>query len=308
MKKTILGVSLMILSFVACKKDETTPAVVAKADVRDSVYYLATELYLWREQLPTVVNFKPTSYATAEDAMTKVRTYSPLGSTGKNVDRWSFAMKKSDWDNVASGNNGDFGCGFRFASADNTLYISYVYAKSSAGVMGLQRGFKVLKINGVTATSDNITSLNTELGKSSLSLDVEKPDASKATIVVSRMSYATNPVLAQNIVKQGTKNVGYLAFNSFLGTTAEKEINDAFTYFKTNGVSELVVDLRYNGGGYVSLAELLANLIAPASAAGKLMYQDTHNAKYSGWNKTKNFEASPNQCSQPQQSRVYYNG
>ena len=295
MKKLILFLSfaLMALGFTACKKDDATPVVVAKADVRDSVYYLATELYLWRDKLPTLVDFKATGYATAEDAMTKVRTYSPLGTSGKNVDRWSFAMKKTDWDKVASGNNGDFGCGFRFSGADNALYISYTYAKSSAGVMGLQRGYKVLKINGVAATSDNVAGLNTELGKSAITLDIEKPDASKSSVTITRVSYATNPVLSQNIIKQGSKNIGYLAFNSFLGATAEKEINDAFTFFKNNGVSELVVDLRYNGGGYVSLAELMANLIVPTSAAGKLMYQDTHNAKYVSWNKTKNFDATP---------------
>ncbi len=277
----------------ACQKSETpSPAVVAKADVRDSVYYIASQLYLWQTALPTLSAFNPSSYATPEDVLTKVRTYSPLGSNNKNLDRWSFAIKKTEWDNISSGNNGDFGCGFRFSSSDNVLYLSYVYAKSSAGLAGLQRGYKILKINGVAATGDNVNGLNTEIGKNTIVLDIEKPDGTKSSATVNRGSYATNPVLATNIIKQGTRNVGYLAFNSFLGSTAEADLNAAFSNFKTNAVNELVIDLRYNGGGYVSLAELMANLIAPSSAYSKLMYQDTHNSKYASWNKTKNFDAT----------------
>ena len=99
-------------------------------------------------------------------------------------------------------------------------------------------------------------------------------------------------MLAQQIIPVAGKNIGYLVFDSFTGNTVSQELENAFTFFKNNNVSELVVDLRYNTGGSVSVAERFANLVAPATARGKLMYRDTHNQRYANWNRTKNFDAA----------------
>lgn len=280
-RKTFLTAIFLSALFWACKKEENnTPATPStSADVRDSAYFVATELYLWRDNLPTIDKFIPKNYTDANAVLTQIRGLSPAKTTGGNFDRWSFAMKKTEWDNYASGNNGDFGCGFSFLSG-NDLRVRYVYAKSSAGQAGIERGWKVLKINGVEASTANATALNTELAKDKISLVVEKADATQSTIDLSKSSYQTNPVLMQKVIKEGTKTIGYLAFNSFLGTTASADLNNAFTFFKNNNVSDLVIDLRYNGGGYVSLAEQMANLVVSNNARGKLMYKDSHNSKY----------------------------
>ncbi len=293
---TLLYLAMAGLIF-SCKKDEisgTTPTptpTVQKADVRDSVYYYAQEVYLWSDKLPSLSSFNPTSYATPQDVMTKVRTYSPLGSKNTNLDRWSFAVLKKEWDNVASGNSGDFGLGFRFAAA-NDLRISYVYNQSSAGKQGVQRGWQVSSINTIAATTANIDALNAALSSNSISVVFKTLDGTATTLTISRGSYQTNPVLSRSVIEQNGKKIGYIAFNSFLGSTASADLDEAFAYLKSKQVTELVFDERYNGGGYVNLAEKIANLMVPSSAAGKLMYKDTHNAKYTSWNKTVNFQSS----------------
>ncbi|MDR6197049.1 S41 family peptidase [Siphonobacter sp. SORGH_AS_0500] len=286
----------VVLLAASCKKDEKaitpTPTPTTKtADVRDSVYFLSQELYLWSDKLPSLTSFNPTSYATPQDVMKKVRTYSPLGTKGTNLDRWSFAILKSDWDNVASGTEGDIGVGFRFAAA-NDLRIAYVYANSSAGKQGVQRGWQVVSINNVAATTANVDALNTELAKASISVAFKKLDGSSTTLNLTSGSYQTNPVLTRSVIEQNGKKIGYIAFNSFLGSTASADLDEAFSYLKSNQVTELIFDERYNGGGYVNLAVKIANLIAPSTAAGKLMYKDTHNSKYASWNKTVNFEST----------------
>ncbi len=286
----------LVVAFLAasCKKDDSavTPTPTVKtADVRDSVYYYAQEVYLWSDKLPSLTSFNPTSYATAQEVMQKVRTYSPLGTKGTNLDRWSFAILKTEWDNVSSGSAGDIGVGFRFSAA-NDLRISYVYANSSAGKQGVQRGWQVVSMNNVAATTANVDALNTELAKSSVSLVFKKLDGTNTTLSLSKSAYQTNPVLTRSVIEQNGKKIGYIAFNSFLGSTASADLDEAFTYLKNNQVTELIFDERYNGGGYVSLAEKIANLIVPSSAAGKLMYKDTHNTKYSSWNKTVNFQST----------------
>lgn len=292
-----IGLLLGLTLLASCKKPQDTaptPAPVPVSvvhDVRDSVYHRALELFLWNTALPSMAAFKPTSYATPEDVMKKVRTYSPTSANYGNVDRWSFAVPKAAWDAVASGVEGDFGTGFGFMT-ENDLRITYVYKNSDAAGKGVQRGWKVVSIGGVQGLYSNLTGLNDALDKSSVVFVFEKPDGSQQTLTLNATTYQSNPVLTRTVFSEGGRKVGYIAFNSFLGSTASAELDEAFAYFKSNGVNELIFDERYNGGGYVSLAEKLANLIAPAAVAGKFMYKDTHNQRYTSWNRTKNFDAA----------------
>lgn len=282
-----LLIVLGLLGLSSCKKD----SVEAAADVRDSVYYVAQELFLWREQLPSMEQFKPRSYGTPEDLMVKVRTFSPTGTAGTNLDRWSGALPKQTADNLFGGVNTDYGMRLRFASSSD-LRVSHVYNSSAAGTQGVRRGWKVLSINGVVPNSSNTTALNNEMSKTSLSAVFELPNGDRKTLSLTASQYQANTVLAQQIIPVAGKNIGYLVFDSFTGNTVSQELENAFTFFKNNNVSELVVDLRYNTGGSVSVAERFANLVAPATARGKLMYRDTHNQRYANWNRTKNFDAA----------------
>ncbi len=88
--------------------------------------------------------------------------------------------------------------------------------------------------------------------------------------------YNINPVLYSSVINLGGKKIGYLVFNQFIAQDkAKASIDAAFTGFGSS-VTDLIVDLRYNGGGSVETAEYLANLIAPSSVGtnGKtLMYR-----------------------------------
>jgi carboxyl-terminal processing protease len=82
------------------------------------------------------------------------------------------------------------------------------------------------------------------------------------------------------------KKVGYFSFNSFLGDTTEiyNEFARVFNNFAAQHVNDVVVDLRYNGGGYVSVQQKLANWLAPSSANGQLMMNQQFNDKYTSYN------------------------
>ncbi|MDP9046784.1 MAG: S41 family peptidase, partial [Bacteroidota bacterium] len=108
-----------------------------------------------------------------------------------------------------------------------------------------------------------------------ISMTLKKFDGSTLTVTnMNAASYTVNPVLKDSVytTTNGHK-VGYIVFNSFTSdANADPKLNAAFDYFTAQGVTDLVVDLRYNGGGYVSTAEYLDNLIVPASKNGTLMY------------------------------------
>jgi carboxyl-terminal processing protease len=295
-KTKFLAIALTIFAgLTSCKKN--TDAVIATApDLRDSVYAYSQDIYLWSNNLPTAAVFKPLTYPTADSVMKKVRTYSPFVN-GKYQDRWSFVVQKKYWDDLVSGNSTDTGAEYGFV-ADGDLRVKLVYTQSSAGTQGVKRGWKVLKFNGVDATYANIDKLNTELNKAAQSVLFQKPDGTQQTITLTSGAYKSDYVMNQKVFTINGNNVGYFAFDSFLGANSgldtRNELDKVFADFRSKNVTELVLDLRYNGGGYGSVASYLGSLIAPTSAVGKVFVSAVHNNKYSKYNSTDTFKSLAN--------------
>ncbi|WP_165784599.1 S41 family peptidase [Solitalea longa] len=296
---------IIVASFLAipailttsCKKSSDPVPKVTPGDVRDSVYLVAETFYLWTDNLPSEDVFKAKSLAGPDEVIEKVKTYSPL-LNGKHLDRYSFGLPKADWDNISNGNESDFGCGFKFNRASSGDYsddlrISYVYKNSSAGIQGVARGWRILSINGITANTDNINALNTALNQNSISVQFKTPANTNQTITLTSGSYSVNTVIKSSVIDLGGKKVGYIMFNTFFAT-AIQEIDAAFADFVAQNVTDVVVDLRYNGGGRVDIAEHFADLLAPAAAKSKLMYTDQHNTLLTseGWNESVPFDNS----------------
>ncbi len=84
------------------------------------------------------------------------------------------------------------------------------------------------------------------------------------------------------------RKIGYLVFNSFLGDTTEinNEFNRVFNKFSSQNIADVVIDLRYNGGGYVSLQSKLANYLINSSANNNLMMKEQFNDKNTSKNST----------------------
>jgi C-terminal processing protease CtpA/Prc len=98
----------------------------------------------------------------------------------------------------------------------------------------------------------------------------------------------TYKVSSSKVIKDGSKNVGYLRFDSF-SATAVSELQGHFRKFKNADVAELVIDLRYNGGGAVSIASILLDHISNAHPSKRQMYDDW-NANYKHRNGIYSFE------------------
>lgn len=295
LKTKFLGiVFISFLGLTSCKKntDVVNTLMSATPDLRDSVYAYSQDIYLWSDNLPTAAIFKPLSYPTADSIMRKVRTYSPFVN-GRYQDRWSFVIDKKTWDNVVSGNSSDTGAEYGFVG-DADLRVKLVYSQSSAGKQEVKRGWKTLKINGTDATRANISQLNIELNKASQSILFEKPDGTQQTVTLTSEAYKSDYVMNPRIFLINGNNVGYFAFDSFLGANSgqdtQNELDKVFADFKAKNVTELVLDMRYNGGGYGSVSSYLGSLIAPTSAIGKVFASAVHNKKYTKYNKTDNFK------------------
>ena len=138
----------------ACKKDNNSASGGTTADdlAKDSAWMYAQDIYLWYKTLPR--SFNPRSYSDPNAIMEAIRAYSIEPGFTDPVDRWSFGIKKAEWDNVSSGISGDFGLGIFFNST-NDLRVSYVEPASPAGAAGITRSWRITSVN-------NDTTINTD--------------------------------------------------------------------------------------------------------------------------------------------------
>lgn len=296
-----LIIMLSLSVFISCQKNinaggttTPTPTPVASANdkLEDTVLLDTRDIYLWYSQIPST--FNPRIYANPDSIMTAIHQYSIEPGFTAPVDRWSFAMRQTDWNNLSSGISGDFGIGAGFVSSTD-LRVSSVQKASPAGLAGIHRGWQIIKVNGstsITTSSADINFLNTAIFSSqSTAFTFRKPDGSTVDITLNVASYQEHPVFIDTVYTISSKKIGYMGFSSFLGDTIEisSEFNRVFNRFNVAGVNDVIIDLRYNGGGYVSVAQQLSNYLAPSSANGGLMMSQKYNDKYTQYNTSANF-------------------
>jgi carboxyl-terminal processing protease len=285
----------------ACKKNDlsnnltptptpTTGSTSASA-LKDTAIADARDIYLWYSQIPSTFNAQ--TYSDPNTIMEAVRQYSNEPGFSAPVDKWSFGMKQTDWDNLSNGVSGDFGMSvFFFKEGD--LRVKSVERSSPAGLAGIRRGWRITKINGSTniATSNADFISNAVWSSQTGTFTFTKPDGSSVDLNLAAASYKEHPVYLDSIYNVGSKKVGYFSFNSFLGDTTElyNEFSRVFSKFAAANINDLVVDLRYNGGGYVTVQQKLADWLVPASGNGQLMMKEQFNDKYTQYNSTDYFQ------------------
>lgn len=288
--------TLFSLIFTSCEKNNGDDGVSiienykAKKDVRDSAYIYTQDIYLWPEKLPSISEFKPRNLKDVYEVMDKVKTY-------QSLDKWSFAETKEETEQSQQGNSTDFGFMVKFAPGSNTeIRVIYVYANSSAGQKGVKRTWRVNKINGRTinrSVESDLNYINEILFGNTQTATFEflKPDNTTETVNLSKNTYSLNTVLFSNVYIQGGKKIGYFVFNEFSGNTSVTELVNTINSFQNQQVDEVIIDLRYNRGGFVSTQDTLANMLAPQSVGRgqKLMYTYKFNDKYSAWNESTKF-------------------
>lgn len=166
------------------------------------------------------------------------------------------------------------------------LFVTAVYQNSPAEAAGVKRGWVITKINGVAVGANyNNERQNVIDALATSSVDIEGVnylDRAPFKLTLIKKSYKSSPVYASKVFSKSGKKIGYLSYARFSALTGSSGVSDSnldpvFADFSTQGVTDLIVDLRYNGGGYVSTAEYLANLIGSSSLAGKKMYTEIFN-------------------------------
>jgi len=291
--KTIGGILLAggLLFFTSCRKNDNSGSGTSTADkIKDTTISYTRDIYLWYSQIPS--NFNARSYADPNAIMEAIRAYSQEPGFTNAVDRWSFAIKQAEWDNVSGGIAQDFGLNV-FFRAEGDLRVRIVEPASPAGQAGIRRGWRITKINGSTniATSNANAIVDAIYYSSSVALTFLKPDGNSVDISLNAGTYQEKIVMLDSVYTVGAGKAGYMVYNSFLGDSSQtvNEFARVMNRFISQGVNDVVVDLRYNGGGYVTYQNELANYLVPTAGNGQLMMRQQYNDKYTQFNTSTNY-------------------
>ena len=237
-------------------------------DEKKSLYYVnlfsynnMNSFYLWRDQITDGLQ----SWTVDEEPIAKVASLR-YKEGEQLVDRWTELMEDyTPFQSNVTGNGKSFGMDFvllRVQNSDNVVMeITFTYADSPARQAGLKRGDIVMTVDGQTITMSNYTALlNEKIYNQPGTIALGMEDGRSVSMTAVKM-YA-NPVHLARTLETGHTKVGYLHFTGFT-LDACTDLVEAFRQFKADGIRELVLDLRYNTGGYATTAQVLGSLIAP---------------------------------------------
>ena len=300
MKKFILILIPFLLGYSACKKEvapANTPAdttTVVKPTVaelaRDYLYTAMNQYYFWYKLMPTVVKTDYKDPYTLLDAMEY-----------KTLDRWSFIQTYDEYLAMSSGSFVGHGISMGLDPSQQ-VRIAEIYKNSPLYLKGVRRGWIVTKLNGTDLAPIFIAKDGTKysnlIGASTAGITntflFQTPEGKDSTIASTKAAFTLNTVIVQDTLHLKSGVTGHLVFDQFI-TPSNSELQTAFTYFSQNNIRDLIVDLRYNGGGDLSVLTNMASYVAGAAKAGSTFVTLTFNDK----NTANNVSYSFNTVSSP---------
>lgn len=244
--------------------------------------------YLWYNELP---DLDPATYS---DRLAYFDTQKTTATTasGTPVDQFHFTLDTADYQQrVSSGSSAGYGMELALivSAPPRDIRIAFTEPGSpaTAASANLTRGVKFLEADGVDVVNGSDTdTLNAAFfpsaaGESHTFLVQDIGSTATRTVTMTSATVTSQPVNETQIIPTTSGDVGYILFNTFGTSIAEEQIVDAMTDMSTAGVTDLVIDLRYNGGGFLAISAQLGYMIAGASATnGRTFDSLTFNSKH----------------------------
>ncbi len=299
MKKLIFFLLTTGIIFTSCEKDEESIAETnlqpsgekdisseMNIEVEQFVYKGMNDLYLYKAAVPQLADDYFSGETEKDQYLSGFASPEALfEELTWSEDRFSFIT--DDYvaleERFKGINSSIAGMEFGLGSISNTNnlfgFLQYVLPNTSADQAGLTRGTVFTEVNGVRLTVENYA----ELMQGSFTINIGRIEngsivLTDETVTLDSSGYTENPVFIAKTLDVDGQKVGYLMYNSFIADF-DSELNAAFGDFKAAGVTDLVLDLRYNGGGSVESAVDLATMIT-GQFEGKVFMKEQWNEKY----------------------------
>jgi carboxyl-terminal processing protease len=297
LKTTVVLAACLVLSACGGGGDSASPPASADApgcDVtsqKDWLRAYMADQYFWTGASP---NPDPAGYSTVQSY------YDALLFTGDAVvpkDKWSYITPTAAYNQFfGAGKSMSYGVFVNGLEGVLPLRLRYVEPQSPAALAGLKRGDIIVSANARSAseliTSKDFSVLTPANVGDSLSLQIDSGTGARV-VTLTAATFDLTPVSSSQVLTlpNGSK-AGYLLLKDFI-SQAEAPLTAAFATFRAQRATELIIDLRYNGGGLLSTSNLLASLVAGAASNGQVFTQLNRNARNQAANATFRLTTAP---------------
>lgn len=244
------------------------------------------DIYFWNDLLPAQVDLA--DFETPEELLAFLTSFQPL-------DRFSFIDSlEADQQFFGEGRFAGFGFSSRI-SANDEVRFTRVFTDSPANRGGLARGQRLLEVDGrPVAEIIAAEGLSEAFGPAEVGvtrrLRIRRLDDTEFEVDLTKDVVTIDPLPQNRLIDDGSGGqIGYFEFATFVGT-AETPLQQVFDGFRNASVTDLVIDMRYNGGGLVSIAELLGDYLGGEVSAGEVFSRTLFNDDNADQNRTEFFE------------------
>lgn len=261
--------------FFSCSDDLDDMNYSSPTEIKNFIWKALNTYYLWQSDVSglnddkllnsrSYVNYLE-SFNSPEDLFERHLFRTPIAENG---DRFSVICKDyKDLEALLSGTNKTNGVEYginRKQPGSNEVFgwVRYIMPNSDASTKNIQRGDVFYAVNGTSLTIDNFRSL---LAQNSYTLNMANYNNGNISpngisVSLTKTTYTENPIYLSNVYIHNEKKIGYILYNGF-NRNYEDQLNQVFSSFIAQGVTHLIIDLRYNSGGAVDTASRLASMI-----------------------------------------------
>ena len=309
MKTKFNHLILLILSvsfFISCQ-DQDDLGTPVKIEVQDFVWKGLNLYYLWQADVPNLSDSKFANQAVLNsflngypepESLFQSLLYKPKSSfpTAEAIDRFSWIVDdylelEGQLQGTTNQNGVEFELNRKSSGSDEIIgWVRYIIPDSNAATKDIQRGEAFYAVNGTPLTISNYATLlfgvNNDYTLNMANIDGGAFTPNGKSVTLTKTVLSENPILINKVIVSGAHKIGYLMYNAFYASY-DDELNDVFGDFKSQGITDLVLDLRYNGGGSIQSATRLASMIT-GSLTGQIFAKEQWNNKVQSYFESNN--------------------
>lgn len=283
--KKVFLLFLIPFLFTSCFEDMDDKMTTASTlEIQNFIYRGLNYFYLYKEDVPKLAN---DAFVSEEEKNDFLKTFASPEALFSNLlssqDRFSrlfddYIAIENALAGVSLSNGMEFGLVRYPDQSENVFgYVRYILPETDADLKNLKRGDLFTTVDGVQLTENNYQSLLSSENYTIGLATFENGNfvSTGESVDLSKIQYDENPILIHKTLDIQGKKIGYLFYTGFT-KRYDSELNQAFAEFKADGISDLIVDLRYNGGGSVETAVALAGMIT-GQFTGEVFYKQIWN-------------------------------
>jgi carboxyl-terminal processing protease len=291
--KVTLLIFLAFFTFQSCEDmDDVAPP--PNLEINDFIWKGLNLYYLWQADVPNLsddrfanqaaLNTFLNGYSKPEDLFDALRVNS-------SIDRFSWIVSdylelEGQLQGTTKNNGMDFGLYLKSSGSSEIFgWVRYVIPNSDASNKDIKRGAIFYGVNGTQLTTSNyqdllLNSENYTLNLADYNNGSITPNGKSVNLTKTVLN--ENPIAINKVIEASGHKIGYLMYNGFY-PNYDTQLNEAFASLKSQGVTDLVLDLRYNSGGSVQSATRLASMITGESTTGKVFSKERWNDKINAY-------------------------